>query len=172
MNPKGRKRKPEDDEAAVIRARILQLRRTGMSFREIGSLVERDVSTVHHHYRKALLDLQEHTLELAEMVRVEELDRLDMLFQKWWPLAIGETITGNLDGEAARIVLQVSDRRRRLMGADPPSKVAQTKPDGSPPDQPTAEPDAGLARLLELIDAARARGSDASRGDADGDPSE
>lgn len=172
MNPDGRKRKPEDDEAAVIRARVLELRRTGMSFREIGATVGRDVSTVHHHYRKALRELQEHTLELAEMVRVEELDRLDVLFQRWWPRAIGEALGGELDGEAARIVLQVSDRRRRLMGADPPSKVAQTRPDGSAADQPTAEPGAGLARLLELIDAARARGSDSSRGDADGDLSE
>lgn len=161
-----RHRRPSDDEGDRKRKEVLRLRRLGHSFPEIAERLGCTRQNAQYHYRRAVTAFHGEIDKLAEICRAEELDRLDVLWRRWWPKAVR---IREPDSEAARICLQLSDRRRKLLGADPPTKVASTNPNGSPIDLLAVDPVAGLARVLALIDAARARGSDTADGDTDGD---
>ncbi len=69
------------------------------------------------HLTDALRTRDEGRLESAALVRRLELERLDTLFQAWWPGAIAGK------SRAATIVLRIMERRARLEGLDAPVAV-------------------------------------------------
>lgn len=112
------KTSPRRIAARENQAKALNLRRAGCTFRQICDAVGyRSTNAAWHAVDRALMEL---VREPAEAVRRMELDRLDGLLRTFWPKAIA--------GEypAADKVLQVMDRRARLLGLDAmPSVTAQ-----------------------------------------------
>jgi len=69
-------------QTAQLRKRIVELRDEGLSFRDIGAEVNRDVATVWHHYQKAMRDIPApmvaaHAEQVAHR-RAEQLRRIDL----------------------------------------------------------------------------------------------
>ena len=121
---------------AARRRLAVELRRAGMSYRQIAAAVParcgpdtppryderhacRDVHAV-------LRQLQRDTSEAAEAVRRLELERLDELTLAVWSAARA----GDL--QAVATVLRLMGRRARLLGLDRPIPLSPTSPAGTP----------------------------------------
>jgi len=106
------------------RQRALDLRRSGMNYREIAAAMDTSPSRAHDYVTSALKRIREQTDEIAEVVKVLELERLDSLFKTAYRAA--------MDGDVKAIdqALRCMDRRARLLGLDAPAKVAQTDSEG------------------------------------------
>ena len=117
----------------VRELKALDLRLAGASYRQIG--VQLSVSHV-QAFRDVQRVLREIAKEPALEVRAVELGRLDKLMLAHWPRAIRG------DVKATTLVLQIMDRRVRLLGLDSPQKIDITgwiremaKREGLDPDQ-------------------------------------
>ena len=78
----GRERGNQKHQSALLRARIVELRDEGLTFREIAAEVNRDVHTAWNHYQKAMRDIPApmvaaHAEQMANR-REEQLRRIDM----------------------------------------------------------------------------------------------
>jgi len=78
----GRERGNQKHQSALLRARIVELRDEGLTFREIAAEVNRDVHTTWNHYQKAMRDIPApmvaaHAEQVANR-REEQLRRIDM----------------------------------------------------------------------------------------------
>lgn len=111
-------------EAQERRAKAVQLRRMGWSYTRIAAQLGMTRSSVHKAVTKALTETQK-ALDLeADILRTQELERLDELQSYIWI----EASKGNL--KAVDRVLKVIERRARLLGLDAPAKIATTTPEG------------------------------------------
>ena len=117
----------------VRELKALDLRLAGASYRQIG--VQLSVSHV-QAFRDVQRVLREIAKEPALEVRAVELGRLDKLMLAHWPRAIKG------DVKATTMVLQIMDRRARLLGLDAPQRIDITgwiremaKREGLDPDQ-------------------------------------
>lgn len=139
---------------AARRRLAVELRRAGMSYRQIAAAVParfgpdtppryderhacRDVHAV-------LRQLQRDTSEAAEAVRRLELERCDELTLAVWPAARAG------DCQAIATVLRLMERRSRLLGLDRPIPLSPTSPAGSSPAPCDALTVEMLAALLAL----------------------
>jgi hypothetical protein len=94
------------------------LRSGGATFREIG-----DALGIDHTWARTLIirALEAAQYEAADLMRVQEGQRLDRLQRSWWPAAL------NGDVKAAGIVLRIMDRRARLFGLNAPEQIEVTQ---------------------------------------------
>ena len=106
------------------RARVLELRRSGASLREIGAALGIAHETVRMDYDRAIADLVASQADDTSAVRAIELDRLDRMHLSLWP-----TVTagrGDVHPEtrmkAVMTLLRIAERRAKLLGLDAPVK--------------------------------------------------
>ena len=94
-----------------------ELRKTGASYQAIADHFGIDISTAYQDVMGILRGIREETLETAADVREMEINRLDRLMMGHWKRAAG---TGEIpaDEKATAIIMQIMNRRARLMGID------------------------------------------------------
>jgi len=128
----------------------LELRIAGWTMRQIAAELKINEATVGNWIDEA------HGLivaEPSERLRQMELDRLDLLFQVWWPKALGGVDPQGRpippDGWATSQVLQITSMRWRLQGLGAPTQIDITSK-GEQIGQGT-----GLSGLLEAARAGK-----------------
>lgn len=106
--------------------RAYEMRKAGMSFRQIARALQVSESTAHaavtRMYRKIGTKFAEDNVDTVRL----ELDRLDALMQNIWPMTMphrvesddGDTITLPPNFDAIDRVLKIMDRRAKLLGLD------------------------------------------------------
>lgn len=124
---------PERVEAAAGRhLQALEMRRAGASY---DAIAEQLGYAGHEGARKAVSAALKRTLEEpAAEVRALEVERLDRLWAKWYPLACGDA-SADLEtaAKASELCLKLARRRADLLGLDSPRKVeAALVVDGRP----------------------------------------
>jgi len=108
--------------AAEKQVKAMELRKAGATFREIGE----KLGYTEAGARKAVMSALRKTLrEPADELRTLEVERLDAMMQGLWP----EALRGNPN--AVTRVLNIMERRAKLLGLDAPAKVAPTNPEGN-----------------------------------------
>ena len=100
--------------AEARRLQALDLRLAGASYRQIGATL--GVSHV-QAMRDVSKMVSEYASEPADEVRNAELARLDKLMLAHWPQATRGDI------KSTTMVLQIMDRRARLLGLDAPQRI-------------------------------------------------
>lgn len=140
--------RPETDQK---RQQIVELRRSGLSWREIGNVIGLDPKGVRQHYLTAISTALQDAG--AEELRAEEGDRLDRLQRAAWAKALA----GDLP--AIHTVLRIMERRAKLFGLDAPVKVAATVEHLD-----VASIDQEVARLVTLLTAVPAESREVGGG--------
>lgn len=107
-------------EQANILERQLQaveLRKSGLSYREIGKRLDCSHEQARRDIESELKRLASERADKTEELRQLELERLDMLLKGLWPMAaVGNT-------GAVMSWLKVSERRAKLLGLDAPTHL-------------------------------------------------
>ena len=128
---------------------ILQYRIEGLSFRAIAAKMEMSLGGVHEAYKRAMADIKEHNLALAEHLVELETERLDEM-QK----AIHERSMhyGNLEGITA--LLKIHAARVKLLGLAAPESHAHkvSGADGGPVEFAGATTEQLLAKLPKALE--------------------
>lgn len=114
--------------------RALELRKMGLSLRQIGEQMGVSKVTAHRWVMSGLRELAKRVDGKAMELRQLQSERLDRMLTVAWPRAV----SGDL--AALDKVLDIVAAQRRLYGLDAPAKVAPTTPDGETPFRPTEEP--------------------------------
>jgi hypothetical protein len=109
----------------------LELRRMGFSYVEIGARIGCSKSAAHRYVDEAMAEASEQVRGEANVIKAEEISRLDGMLRGLWPTAR----KGN-HGAVDR-VLKIMERRARLLGLDAPVKVAATNKEGDEDADPT-----------------------------------
>lgn len=102
----------------------MELRRMGVSYKVIGDRIGVSDAQAHRDVMAAIKRLLKITEKDAEIVQIQELDRLDRLMMSIWNQA--------QNGSLAAIdrILKIMERRAKLLGLDAPTKVSPTTKDG------------------------------------------
>lgn len=100
--------------------RALDLRKQGLTYREIGARLEVDYTTAYKDVQTELKRLAALALDSADELRQMELERLDMLTKALEPMAR----VGNPG--AVNSYLRVMERRAKLLGLDAPAKQIES----------------------------------------------
>lgn len=100
--------------ALQLQAQVLELKKRGLSFREIGVAIGRNEANAYRMYKRAILKLANNNLDEAREVRVLELARLDSLRLALYP----QIKQGNV--QAIQTALKISERIAKLTGIDSP----------------------------------------------------
>lgn len=108
----------EDEAIAERRAKALVLRKAGASYRAIARECGVDVATAWSDVQTELAELRQVARETAEDVKQIELGRLDD-----WTIGLTNRARQG-DEKAVRALVQVSQRRARLLGLDAPIGVS------------------------------------------------
>jgi preprotein translocase subunit SecD len=116
--------------AAQLEAQCLQLRASGLSFREIACELSVAPSTAFKAVARGLAAANERNVEEAASLRDLEVMRLDEMQAALWEQAVDECDTRAIDR-----VLRIMERRARLLGLDAPV-MRETK--ATPPDPQSA----------------------------------
>ncbi len=128
----------------MIRHKCLDLRLKGYNLREIAEQAGlKSKSTVAHHINEALADLHDETLEITEKRRIIEVNRIE----SWLKAMETKVLAG--EESAINTAIRLSERLAKLYGLDAPTKVAETKPDGTPLAEPPSMYE--LARRLAFM---------------------
>ncbi len=115
---------------AERRAQAFDMRKRGHKYDEIGEALGITKQAANRLVLNMLEKYAQDTYaEAGDMLRLE-LARLDELHQKLWE----QFQDGNM--EVVPKILSAMDRRVKLLGIEPPQKVAPTNPDGSQALQP------------------------------------
>ena len=118
-----RKRRPlhvgELETITQRRVTALELRKSGLSYRDIAKAIGVSVKTAYVDVQTVLCELRETTRGHAEEVMAVELERCDRLLESFWP----EAMKG--DPVAGAMVLKVLDRRAKYLGLDSAVRVEQ-----------------------------------------------
>jgi len=109
---------------AERRVRALELRKSGLTFREISRQLGADLHTVHGDVQAELAALRERTVEQAQDLREMELARLDSFNLGLWK----QIKAGSAPAVSAAV--RVSERRAKLLGLDAPT-ASRTEVTGS-----------------------------------------
>lgn len=113
-----RKHPPLTPVQRAERAReMVVMRRSGASMRDIARHFDVNVSTVHAAVHDALAQSLALTGHEADLLRQQELERLDAVQHAAWPAAMN----GHID--SLKIVAQAIDRRCKLLGLDAPAQL-------------------------------------------------
>ncbi len=128
-----------------IRARerersAVELRKTGASYEEIGSILHCSASAAAGCVKRSLQRIIKTTSESAEHIRVMELAKLDQLESAHWAFAL------KADDKSSAIILRCMQRRAALLGLDAALKVEVDDTSGI---------DDTLARLIERLKSSR-----------------
>jgi hypothetical protein len=118
---RGKKTDSNEITLAKRRAKALELRLAGNSYRDIAKKTGVALSTSWEDINDGLLMLADQEQEKAKVLRQLELERLDALLLGHWSKAI----TGDYD--ASRVVLRIADRRAKLLGLDKPEQLDVTQ---------------------------------------------
>lgn len=109
-------------KSALQREKVLALRITGKSMREIGAEMKISGTRVYQIIVAAIDELRANNTESAEHVRRLELERLDAMTVQLW---------GQRDNaRSADTLLRIMERRAKLLGIDSPTKFSG--PNGEP----------------------------------------
>lgn len=100
------------------RVKAMDMRLAGASYRQIGAALGINHTTAMQDVSHML---REYMTEPTEEVRKAEMQRLDRLMMAHWNAAIAG------DTKATQMVLNIMDRRARLLGIDAPVKVDITQ---------------------------------------------
>lgn len=103
--------------AAERRVKSLELRKGGMSYRQIGAQLGISEAQAHRDVTRILASIAKLAEPDALQVRILEQQRLDALLEALWPQAQ----RGN-HGAIDR-VLRIMERRARLLGLDAPTRT-------------------------------------------------
>lgn len=102
------------------RRKVLSLRYMGYESHEIADALGISEGTVQHHINAAVTASADK--ERVNIVREAEMTKLEQLEEAFTPLALGEASTEDgpipPQASAAKVVLDVMDRRAKLMGID------------------------------------------------------
>ena len=129
-------------EADARRLKALDLRLAGASYRQIGA----QLGVSHTQASKDVKAmLREMATEPAAEVRQQELTRLDKLMLAHWPTAIRGDI------RATTMVLQIMDRRARLLGLDAPQRIDITGWIRQMAEREGLDPDAAVADANAIL---------------------
>lgn len=111
------KQKAADVERAIRDRKLIRDRRAGMSVTDLAEKYEMASPTVSKIISRRLAQ----TLQLAEgevdLLRQQELERLDAIQHAAWPAAMN----GHID--SLKILMNAVDRRCKLLGLDAPQRV-------------------------------------------------
>lgn len=99
---------------AERRARAVNLRREGLTLREVADELDVSVYTAWNDIQTAIRDIPK---EEADLLRQQEADRLDALQRAVWDAALA----GDLP--AVDRALKIIERRCRLLGLDAPTRI-------------------------------------------------
>ena len=158
-------RKGQDAVAALRRPESLKLRIIGLSWRQIGQQLQINHMTARSDVRTILKENLDSNRPETDEYRELELQRLDQLWSRYFPLALGgkqpdykdeegKTVKGDTfapDSNAAWRCLQISKRRSELMGLDMPA-MAPVDRDGNPVPEKLE-----VVKILQIIDAETAK---------------
>lgn len=121
--PGPRATSPDVLEATEKAREALELRKTGMGYRQIAKTLGCGLSRAHGYVRAALDELRSQVLENATQLRDLEIQTLDSL-----QCALFETLNRPETDRAkvANAIVRVSESRRKLLGLDSPQRVEMT----------------------------------------------
>ena len=114
------KHKGPDPSAVERRAQALELRKRGMSYRQIGQELGVSRNTAHRYVTEELDELRAETRASAEQLRDLELERLDQYLARLQPKI------EDGDEKAIATALRVQERRAKLTGLDAPQRTEVT----------------------------------------------
>ena len=114
------KHKGPDPSAVERRAQALELRKRGMSYRQIGQELGVSRNTAHRYVTEELDELRAETRASAEQLRDLELERLDQYLARLQPKI------EDGDEKAIATALRVQERRAKLTGLDAPQRSEVT----------------------------------------------
>lgn len=114
------------EKGAILQRQLqaLELRKQGLTYRDIGDKLSISYQQAHNDVNAELKRLAALTLDCAEELRQLELERLDMLIKGLEPMAR----VGNPGAVTA--YLRVMERRAKLLGLDAPVRQEVTGADG------------------------------------------
>jgi hypothetical protein len=122
--------KGQREQAAERRLKAFELRKAGASFRQIGRELGVSEAQAHRDIMQALETLAKLTEPEVQHLRMIELQRLDEMQARLWPLITHTEInpvTGmrvpKPDQFAIDRVIRIMERRARLSGIDAPLRV-------------------------------------------------
>ena len=116
----------QSEQAAERRVKAIELRKAGLSYRQIGEQLGVSEQQAWRDVKKALADLAEMEQDHAREYRQLELERLDALLSPLWLRARGRRIQHD-DGTVEDVppdyaavdrVMRLMEARRRLLGLD------------------------------------------------------
>jgi hypothetical protein len=106
---------------------VLDLRRSGASYRQIAAMLQMSVGNAHKLVKRGLNRHLDKCSELANEIRTLELDRLDALQCSIWAQAEKGRV------QAIDRVLKIMERRASLLGLDAPKRHAVAGDRDGPP---------------------------------------
>ncbi len=107
-----------------LQLQALELRRLGFGYREIAAHLEIGRTRAHQLVTAAMEDAKAQVAESVDLIKAEEISRLDGLLRGVWPNAR----RGHLG--AVDRVLKIMERRAKLLGLDAPAKLAAPSNNG------------------------------------------
>ena len=140
------KRDTRAAETQEKRHQALELRKRGLSYRQVAQALSCSVSVAHEYVESAIAAIPR---EAAEDVRRLELERVDRMIAGAWPGA------SSGDPKSIFAVVKLMERRAKYLGLDAPSKV-ELAGDGGGPIETKAVHDDLLSRIARQIVASEA----------------
>ena len=116
---------PEVLEAAEKQWRALELRKTGLGYRQIAKRMECCLGAAYGYVASALAEQREKIAESAIELREIEVGKLDKLERKIWA-AIKESTSEQDKAKLASVIVKITESRRKLLGLDAPQKIEHT----------------------------------------------
>lgn len=118
-------------EIAEHKARILSLRKRGLTLDQIGKEIGHGAPYVHRLLTEAIREIP---TEDAPEVKAMELRRLDSIHSRWWSRLedsdeLGIPIDSATLEQATRSLLRIAERRAKILGLDAPTKIEATVTD-------------------------------------------
>lgn len=121
----------QDTSSADRVAVIMEKKRAGWSFADIGLELGVSRQSVHAAYWKERARLKDETIEHSKAIdirREDQAERMEAIIEAWLPRATGAVIDEQtklrvLDPKAAVIVLKADERLSKLYGLDAPTKT-------------------------------------------------
>jgi orotate phosphoribosyltransferase-like protein len=111
------------------RKQALELRRSGLSLRDIGAQLGVSAKQIQRDLLATLEGMNDENAHTAAIDRAIEIERLDTMFSRIWPLAApAEDQTPDL--KAVDRVIKIIDQRARLLGLYAPIKQEHAGKDG------------------------------------------
>ena len=116
-----------EHEIVELRAKIIELRTAGYSFRQIAKAVDRSVAVVHRHYNWAVAELEKETIGEVGKMRALGMRRLERMISRLWPKAMPKPPPDgsppDVDLESMRLLKDVVGQHAQLGGYNAPQRA-------------------------------------------------